>query len=65
MTVYDREVLDAIRYIGKELREIRKVLEKEKAPAHIIISKAGIVAKGKDVLPDLETYFERLEDDSK
>lgn len=65
MTVYDREVLDAIRYIGKELREIRKVLEKEKAPAQIIISKDGMVVKGKDVLPDLETYFERLEDDQK
>lgn len=30
MTFYDREVLDAIRYIGKELREIKRELEEIK-----------------------------------
>ena len=56
MTVYDREVLDAIRYIGKELREIRKQLEAAPRPITAIIERD---------LPDLETYFERLEDDQK
>lgn len=60
MTVYDRDLLEAIRTagrelhnIGKELSEIRKQLEAAPRPLTT-----------RD-LPDLETYFERLEDDSK
>lgn len=60
MTVYDRDLLEAVRTagrelhnIGKELHEIRKQLEAAPRPLTT-----------RD-LPDLETYFERLEDDSK
>ena len=63
MTVYDRDLLEAIRTagrelhnIGKELHEIRKQLEAAPRPITAIIERD---------LPDLETYFERLEDVSK
>lgn len=69
MTFYDREVLDAIRYIGKELREtkkelaeIKKVLQAEKAPAEIVISKEGCVVKSKEIMPDLEKNYEANEE---
>lgn len=69
MTVYDRDILDAIRYIGRELREtkkelaeIKKVLQAEKAPAKIIISKDGVATIGKGIMPDLERYLEAKEE---
>ena len=53
MTVYDRDLLEAIREIGRQLRTLNKRLEAATRPLTT-----------RD-LPDLETYFERLEDDSK
>lgn len=61
MTFYDRELLDAIRYIGKELREtkkelaeIKKVLQAEKAPTEIVIST--------EIMTDLEKNYEANEE---
>lgn len=56
MTVYDRDLLEAIREIGRQLRTLNKRLEAAPRPITAIIERD---------LPDLETYFERLEDDSK
>lgn len=65
MTVYDRELLNAIKDISRELRQIKKILQAEKAQAQIAISKDGMIVKGKDVMPDLESFIERMEDDHK
>lgn len=61
MTVYDRELLNAIKDICRELRQIKKILQAEKAPAQIAISKDGMIVKGKGVMPDLESFIERME----
>lgn len=53
MTVYDRDMLEAIRGIWKELKMIRVILAGQHKP------------HADDELPDLETYFERMEDDAK
>lgn len=63
MTVYDRDMLEAIRGIRKELERIRKILTAEKAPKQIVFSTDGTITEGP--IPDLETFFERLEDDAK
>lgn len=65
MTVYDRELLNAIKDISRELRQIKKILQAEKAPAQIAISKDGMIIKGECVMPDLESFIERMEDDHK
>lgn len=65
MTVYDRELLNAIKDISRELRQIKKILQTEKAPAQIAISKDGMIIKGEGVMPDLESFIERMEDDHK
>ena len=61
MTVYDRELLNAIKDISRELRQIKKILQAEKAPAQIAISKDGMIVKGKGVMPDLESFIEHME----
>ena len=60
MTVYDREILEAIRAVGRELYRIEKQLynlnkQLEAAPRPLTTRD----------LPDLETYFEQMEDDHK
>lgn len=65
MTVYDRELLNAIKDICRELRQIKKILQAEKASAQIAISKDGMIVKGRGVMPDLESFIERMEDDHK
>lgn len=50
MTVYDRDLLEAIREISRQLRRLNKHLEAAPRPLTT-----------KD-LPDLETYFEEKEE---
>lgn len=61
MTVCDRELLNAIKDICRELRQIKKILQTEKAPAQIAISKDGMIVKGEGVMPDLESFIEHME----
>ena len=70
MTVYDRDLLEAIRTagrelhnIGKELSEIKTILKAEKAPKKVTFAPDGTITSQTD-LTDLESYFERMEEDN-
>lgn len=70
MTTTETMFLETFKQIRKELEGTRralvgieKVLAAEKAPTRITFSKDGVV--GEKTIPDLETFFERLEDDHK
>lgn len=66
----EEQLLRAIQKLSREAEGIRralvgieKVLAAEKAPTRITFSKDGVVEE--KTIPDLETFFERLEDDHK
>ena len=59
----DAALIKALKEIAAELKYIRRILAAEKAPTQITISKDGVITKTK--LDDLESYFERMEDDIK
>lgn len=57
----DAALIKALKEIAAELKYIRRILAAEKAPTQITISKDGVITQTK--LDDLESYFERMEDD--
>lgn len=57
---WESEILDCFKTVADELTRIRKIMERDKAPAKITIDNNGIT-----MIPDLETFFEQLEDDHK
>ena len=59
----DAALIKALKEIAAELKHIRRILAAEKAPTQITFSKDGVVTQS--VMDDLETYFERVEDDIK
>jgi hypothetical protein len=62
-TAMDAALIKALKEIAAELKYIRRILAAEKAPTQITISKDGVITQTK--LDDLESYFERMEDDIK
>ena len=59
----DVALIKTLKEIAAELKHIRWILAAEKAPTQITFSKDGGVTQS--VMDDLETYFERMEDDIK
>lgn len=62
-TAMDAALIKALKEIAAELKHIRRILAAEKAPTQITFSKDGVITETK--LDDLESYFERMEDDIK
>ena len=59
----DAALIKVLKEISAELKHIRRILAAEKAPTQITFSNDGVITETK--LDDLESYFERMEDDIK
>ena len=56
----EQEALDCLRAIAREMSLIRRLLEADAVltKEEVIITKDDIIARGKDMIPDLESFFE-------